>query len=458
MQIFSGNVTRYYPVQVRYSGTGNAVANKSVNITNNLGVLVFNSTTDSNGWLTANLTFNTTNFGNGNFIIEVNPSQNISLSTYTPIIFDINDSEFPKWGNNETEPNSTTVYNPSQSYQFLVDWSDNNALSSVWFEADFSGSLANHSASGSTGNTYYYDYNGLAAGTYQWRSYANDSSGNLNKSDIFTYTVNNASGQVSLLLNSASDNLTLSYGNSINASASTQHGNITLYRDGSDVTAAENHFYALLGVGYYNYTAVSTGNQNYTQASITKFVNITPVSSGNNNNNNGGGGSGGGGLPQTNTTNNTKPAAKIENPESCTEDWICSDWSSCTGEMKTRNCIDLNDCKTDNRPSESQSCNLLAPNLDKINVGKLLMYILIPIFVILIVSLILFMKRENKIEILIKRAKRAIRKKKLEMAKRIYRRLHEIYMNLHESDKKKYHYKIQEIYHKIKNLEKTLKK
>lgn len=340
---------RYYPIKVQYANSTVGISGKSANITDSLGSLVWNGTTDNNGNVIANLTLNKTYYGDGNFTLSVNPSQNISLLTTTPIVFDLSDSEYPKWSGNSTDPVSAS-YSQMQSYWFGIDWTDNVAVSSVLFENNFSGTLKNDSYSGNSVSTYYYSIQGLAAGTYQWRVYANDSAGNLNRTDLWIYTVAKASqtavmninetspiifgksinvscngelfrnnvnatteisqaillgagnynyscrlyenqnysyddynqtfnvnpsqGSASLLLNNTSNNLTMAYLSQINASASTQYGTINLYRDNNPVNA-ENNVYVLLGVGYYNYTAVSTGNQNYSQSSITRFVNIT---------------------------------------------------------------------------------------------------------------------------------------------------------------------------------------
>ena len=48
------------------------------------------------------------------------------------------------------------------------------------------------------GNEYYYNYNDLAAGTYVWRSYANDSAGNSNISNEFSYVVSKATTVLTL--------------------------------------------------------------------------------------------------------------------------------------------------------------------------------------------------------------------------------------------------------------------
>lgn len=41
----------------------------------------------------------------------------------------------------------------------------------------------------------------------------------------------------------------------------------------------------------------------------------------------------------------------------CTENWQCSEWSSCSNSIQTRTCTDLNFCETtQNKPEQQQSC------------------------------------------------------------------------------------------------------
>jgi len=100
-------------------------------------------------------------------------------------------------------------------------------------------------------------------------------SGNYTASEnISLFTINKAAGNVSLLLNGTDNNLSAQYPQQINASASTLYGTLTLYRNGIDVTS-QNGINVSLGVDYYNYTAVSSGNQNYSSATISYFANVT---------------------------------------------------------------------------------------------------------------------------------------------------------------------------------------
>ena len=44
-------------------------------------------------------------------------------------------------------------------------------------------------------------------------------------------------------------------------------------------------------------------------------------------------------------------------PAECTEDWICTAWSSCENGVQSRICTDQNSCGTiENKPAETQSC------------------------------------------------------------------------------------------------------
>ena len=47
-----------------------------------------------------------------------------------------------------------------------------------------------------------------------------------------------------------------------------------------------------------------------------------------------------------------------QTPTSCTENWTCTAWSTCSGGTQTRTCTDQNNCGTEiNKPAESRSCS-----------------------------------------------------------------------------------------------------
>ncbi len=456
---FTGNdMERSYPIRITYTlNQSKGVFNKTINITrfNATGDYVTSAVTDEEGWAIINLTLNSTNYGDGNFTISVNPSSDISLLTDTPIEFDISDESSPTlsninatpdpvkagdpsfsitatvtddlevdqvwvningtdypmalgdgtayynnwdtignyglinytiyandttgnlasqssnftvqetvppyWSNPTVSPASGTQYSPAQAYQFNMTWNDagGSGLDTVKFEHNFTGSPSTVSPTGNYGDEYYLNYPSLAAGTYYWRSIANDTDGNQNITDTFAYTVSKAAstcsltfnppssqtygtainascsctnpeaneqlyrngqnvtsennqlitlaagnytyvcnvsatqnytsasntsnytitkaaGDIHLYLNGTESDLTATYGAQTNATAATLYGTAILYRDGSPKGTSE---ITVLGANYYNYTAISTGDQNHSSASVTRFVNITQASS-----------------------------------------------------------------------------------------------------------------------------------------------------------------------------------
>ncbi len=179
------------------------------------------------------------------------------------------DNEFPKYANATQTPASPVIYSSGQVYRFNITWTDNIAISNALIE--FNG--VNYSMT-NNGNVYSRTFNDLSAGNYSFYYWANDTSGNSNQTGSAIYSIVKANGTISLRLNSTEGNINLSYGGLVNASASSNTSTIQLLRNGIDVTGENNQF-VLLGAGYYNYTALALENQNYTRASIERFVNIS---------------------------------------------------------------------------------------------------------------------------------------------------------------------------------------
>ena len=110
-------------------------------------------------------------------------------------------------------------------------------------------------------------------------------------------------------------------------------------------------------------------------------------------------------------------------PPTCTEDWICEDWSSCVNNRQTRVCTDLNDCDTtENKPEESRRClsgpadQYLAPPRpgDEDERGPLWPYILALVAILIVVFFIILLlirkrkKRKNKVDSI--KAEKVLRK------------------------------------------------
>ena len=104
----------------------------------------------------------------------------------------------PKWSNNISSPISESNYTGT-GYQFNVTWFDYN-LTRVWIEHNFTSTFTNYSVN-NTGEVYYYNYTDLAVGNYSWKMHANDSSGNLNSTNLFHFYVIKASPVLNLTFN-----------------------------------------------------------------------------------------------------------------------------------------------------------------------------------------------------------------------------------------------------------------
>ena len=239
-------------IVIRLYNSSNVQINSSITSTSPNFI---NFTGLNDGLYFYNATANDT-FGNANSL----ETRNITLDTTKPSITDIVES-----------PSDPATYSLGATYQFNATITDTN-LDKVLIEFD----SVNYTPT-KTGNVYNLTVLSLAGGVHDYYWYVNDTAGNVNTSTQ-TYTVNQAAGNVNLLINNSAANQTGVYGTQTNASASTTEGTMTLLRNGTDVTSENNAFVAL-GVSYYNYTAVSSGNENFTSASATLFVTITQATS-----------------------------------------------------------------------------------------------------------------------------------------------------------------------------------
>jgi len=213
--------------------------------------------------------------------ITVNCTNQFSNSTVESISFTV-DATYPGWSNNVSYPSSPLNYTGAQNYQFNVTWIDSN-LDSVWIEHNFNGTLLNYTNVPNVSNVYFYNYTNLAAGTYQWRMFANDSVGNVNYTDAFVYTINRAASNVSLKLNGSSANMSIDEGDSVNITAVliTGEANIELYNNGlliNNGSSPLENITIFNTAGTYNITVNYPTTQNYTSDSETWWVIVNDTS------------------------------------------------------------------------------------------------------------------------------------------------------------------------------------
>ncbi len=200
---------------------------------------------------------------------------------YVVINFSIPDTEAPYYSNIMAGPSSPATYDPSGSYQFNTTWQDNEGVNTTWIEHNFTGGApANHSITSSTGNVYYYNYGNIAAGSYAWRTYSNDTAGNTNSSMPWqTYTINKANSTIQLLLNNSESNFTINNSGSANITGKLiqGQGNITIYEEGAQITygaSPQNIIRTYTSTGDYNITLVYAATQNYTSNQTTYYVSV----------------------------------------------------------------------------------------------------------------------------------------------------------------------------------------
>jgi hypothetical protein len=119
--IVTGNLTRYYPVYIYYNDGSTPYPNREVRIVNNNLDLIWQGTTNSQGYVESNLTLNTTNYGMGNFNITTNETSDIFLLADTPITLEVNEN--PPGGGNGGSPGGGGSSDNCEENWSCNDWS-----------------------------------------------------------------------------------------------------------------------------------------------------------------------------------------------------------------------------------------------------------------------------------------------------------------------------------------------
>ncbi|MBN2203303.1 MAG: polysaccharide deacetylase family protein [Candidatus Aenigmarchaeota archaeon] len=177
---------------------------------------------------------------------------------------------------NSSDAQTVDVYSPTNYSNFSITWVNNTAaFSEAYLENNFTGNLTNSTMIGTYPN-YYYNSSPLAAGTYQYRFVGIDAAGTVNATNKTEFTIAKAENLVSLILDDVvNENRTYVYPEMINATAISEFGNASLYRD--EVLVENKTELVRLGNGTYAYKVNATGNQNYsdnnTDVTYYAFVN-----------------------------------------------------------------------------------------------------------------------------------------------------------------------------------------
>ena len=158
------------------------------------------------------------------------------------------------------EPTDPATYVQGAQYRFNSTVTDDVAVDTVILTFDG----VNYSTT-NIGSVFSANVTDLAAGTYNYNWWANDTSGNINSTESGTYTVDKASQTSTLLLNGVASNVSETYPATINASASCSQSTLALTRNGTDVLS-ENNLDISLSPGIYNYSATCPTNENYSSS------------------------------------------------------------------------------------------------------------------------------------------------------------------------------------------------
>ena len=186
----------------------------------------------------------------------------------------VEDVSQPTYSDIEVSPVGPTTYAQGQTYTFNISVQDNVAVDTVLFEFDG----VNYTDLTQVGSVYSYELTDLAAGTYSYKWYMNDTSNNWNSTASLSYVINKAATSVNLLLNGTDDNLTIDYGEAVNMSATLSISDtVTLYVDGVDSGSGTGYVenVTTLGAGKHNITASYPGSENYTASSETHWLTVT---------------------------------------------------------------------------------------------------------------------------------------------------------------------------------------
>jgi len=200
-----------------------------------------------------------------------------SSGTSSPynVKFDFLVLKTPKWYSNQSY--TPTSYNPNVLSQFNITWNTTvEDISKMFLEINLSSGAVNYTITNSTfGGSIYNLSVVLPAGTYYWKSYANDTYNNWNSTPSWTFTINKNTSQFLKLINNISWSGV--YPNSTNTTGYGCLSGFTcyLYRNstliGSTDPISDN---VLLGAGVYNYTYNFSGSQNYTWYYNTSLLTI----------------------------------------------------------------------------------------------------------------------------------------------------------------------------------------
>ena len=186
----------------------------------------------------------------------------------------ISDS-IPYWSNNQTS--IVASYQAGNRSYFNITWQDDLGVDLVWFESNYSGAVTNYSMNNIIGNVYNYSAV-FAAGSYYWKSYANDTIDQFNVTTTWNFSIAKATTNLTLLADPSSWTATTETQINVTCYSTNLEVNVTLYRNDSYLNSSKGSIVAdlnTLTTGHYNYICNTTGSQNYSSLTTSNTLIIT---------------------------------------------------------------------------------------------------------------------------------------------------------------------------------------
>jgi subtilisin family serine protease len=187
----------------------------------------------------------------------------------------------PRWSNGSSS--AVTSYSPFLVSSFNITWEDDR-LAYALIEGNWSNQSRNYTMlTSDSGETRTYQYNvTLPAGSFYWRSWAMDTSGNWNRSDAWNFSVARANTTITLLLNGAPGNTSVDQDNIVNITVMVNSiGSLALIVNGSASNHSINNsdtgvesLTAFPEPGMFGVAASFSENQNYTSASAASWIEV----------------------------------------------------------------------------------------------------------------------------------------------------------------------------------------
>ncbi len=215
-----------------------------------------------------------------NITLRYKNTQNYSERNLSQIVTII--ATPPTWSNNQSSV--PTIYDPAFISKFNITWIDNVALSHILFESNYSGTPTNYTMSNTTATNWNYSAGVLPVGSFYWKSYANDTSGNWNSSDTWYFSISRANPTINLTVNGSASSLSIVEDTSvwINGSVVTGDSDYTLQTwknttlIATNTSGAVRNYTAFNTTGTFNISLRYVQTQNYSDRNLSLILTVVP--------------------------------------------------------------------------------------------------------------------------------------------------------------------------------------